>query len=154
MIDRITQIMEEKKLSAKQFSDAIGIQRSSLSHVLSGRNKPSLDFMLKIKNRFPDINLEWLLMGKGEMRSAYENMLESREKHETAEPITSSFSKPKPKGAYKYSPTGDKSSEQETRKEEEKEVFRSVQRPMKSKPSKIILLYDDNTFETFSYRQE
>ena len=67
MIDRIQQILDAKKLSATQFSEEIGIQRSSLSHVLSGRNKPSLDFMLKIKSRYPDINLNWLLLGDGEM---------------------------------------------------------------------------------------
>lgn len=67
MIDRIKLLMSEKKMSATQFSDEIGIQRSSLSHVLSGRNKPSLDFMLKIKNRFSDINLNWLLLGQGNM---------------------------------------------------------------------------------------
>ena len=72
MIDRIKLLMKEKKMLATQFSDEIGIQRSSLSHVLSGRNKPSLDFMLKIKNRFSDINLNWLLLGQ-------ENMLQYEE---------------------------------------------------------------------------
>jgi len=67
MIGRIKQLMERKKLAAAQFADEIGIQRSSLSHVLSGRNKPSLDFMLKVKNRFPEIDLDWLLLGKGNM---------------------------------------------------------------------------------------
>ena len=67
MIDRIKLLMSEKEMSATQFSDEIGIQRSSLSHVLSGRNKPSLDFMLKIKNRFSDINLNWLLLGQGNL---------------------------------------------------------------------------------------
>lgn len=69
MIDRIKKLMEYKKLSATQFSDEIEIQRSSLSHVLSGRNKPSLDFMLKIKNTYPEIELDWLLLGKGNMMS-------------------------------------------------------------------------------------
>ena len=67
MIERIEQLITIKKLTASQFSEEIGVQRSSLSHVLSGRNKPSLDFMLKIKNRYPEINLNWLLLGEGEM---------------------------------------------------------------------------------------
>ncbi len=67
MIERIEQLLDSKKLTATQFSEEIGVQRSSLSHVLSGRNKPSLDFMLKIKNRYPEINLNWLLLGDGEM---------------------------------------------------------------------------------------
>jgi transcriptional regulator with XRE-family HTH domain len=71
MLDRIKHLIEFKKLTATQFSEEIGIQRSSLSHVLSGRNKPSLDFMLKIKDRFPEVSLNWLLLGEGEM---YENI--------------------------------------------------------------------------------
>ena len=67
MIDRVKQVMKEKKLSATQFSEEVGIQRSALSHVLSGRNKPSLDFMMKIKNKYPEIELNWLLLGKGKM---------------------------------------------------------------------------------------
>jgi transcriptional regulator with XRE-family HTH domain len=67
MVERIKQLLEKKKLTATQFSDEIGVQRSSLSHVLSGRNKPSLDFMLKVKERYPEINLNWLLLGEGDM---------------------------------------------------------------------------------------
>jgi len=54
-------------MSASQFADEIGVQRSSVSHVLSGRNKPSLDFVTKIIETYPDINSDWLISGKGEM---------------------------------------------------------------------------------------
>jgi transcriptional regulator with XRE-family HTH domain len=47
------------------FADKIGVQRSSLSHLLSGRNKPSLDFILKILDVFPDVDLYWMINGKG-----------------------------------------------------------------------------------------
>ena len=67
MVERIKQLLEKKKLTATQFSEEIGVQRSSLSHVLSGRNKPSLDFMLKVKERYPELNLNWLLLGEGNM---------------------------------------------------------------------------------------
>lgn len=62
---RIKKIMEHHQLSASLFADKIGVQRSSISHILSGRNKPSLDFVLKITSKFNDVNLEWLLNGKG-----------------------------------------------------------------------------------------
>lgn len=55
------------KISSSQFADEIGVQRSSVSHVLSGRNKPSLDFVTKILAAYPDINSDWLLSGKGNM---------------------------------------------------------------------------------------
>lgn len=67
MLDRLSQIIKIKQLSASQFADEIGVQRSSVSHVLSGRNKPSLDFITKVALRFPDINTEWLLTGRGQM---------------------------------------------------------------------------------------
>ncbi|MEN8224573.1 MAG: helix-turn-helix transcriptional regulator [Bacteroidota bacterium] len=67
MLDRLTQVIKLKELSSSQFADEIGVQRSSVSHVLSGRNKPSLDFITKVILRFPDINPEWLLTGRGKM---------------------------------------------------------------------------------------
>jgi len=54
-------------LSPSQFADEIQVQRSSISHILSGRNKPSLDFVLKILSTYPDINSEWLMFGKDKM---------------------------------------------------------------------------------------
>lgn len=67
MVDRIQILLQKKKLTPSHFADEIGVQRSAMSHILSGRNKPSLDFIQKILRRFPDINSEWLLSGKGEM---------------------------------------------------------------------------------------
>ena len=57
--------MEHHGLTATLFADKIAVQRSSISHVLSGRNKPSLDFILKITSSFPDVDIYWLLNGKG-----------------------------------------------------------------------------------------
>lgn len=62
--NRLLEILEKKSLSASQFAEKIGVQRSSVSHILSGRNKPSLDFIIKINSVFNDISLEWLINGK------------------------------------------------------------------------------------------
>jgi transcriptional regulator with XRE-family HTH domain len=64
-IKRLEIILDYYSLSASSFADKIGAQRSSLSHLLSGRNKPSLDFILKILDVFPDVDLYWILNGKG-----------------------------------------------------------------------------------------
>ncbi len=56
--------------SASSFAEKIGVQRSSISHILSGRNKPSLDFILKILSAYPEVDLYWLFNGKGEFPSA------------------------------------------------------------------------------------
>ena len=64
-IKRLEIILDYYSLNASAFADKIGVQRSSLSHLLSGRNKPSLDFILKILDVFPDVDLYWILNGKG-----------------------------------------------------------------------------------------
>ena len=64
-IKRLEKILDYYNLSASSFADKIGVQRSSISHLLSGRNKPSLDFILKILDVFPEIDLYWILNGKG-----------------------------------------------------------------------------------------
>ena len=67
MVERILKVLKIKGLSASKFADEIGVQRSNISHILSGRNKPSLEFVLKIFERYPDINPDWLLRGQGEI---------------------------------------------------------------------------------------
>ena len=62
---KLEKILEYYSLSASSFADKIGVQRSSMSHLLSGRNKPSLDFVLKITDVFPEVDLYWLLLNKG-----------------------------------------------------------------------------------------
>ena len=65
--DRLTQILTHKQLSSSAFADFLEIQRSNMSHYLSGRNKPGVDILQKILDKFPDLNAEWLLMGRGSM---------------------------------------------------------------------------------------
>ena len=67
MEERLAFIMKAKNLSMTKFADEIEVQRSSMSHVMNGRNKASLDFIRRILKRFPDINPDWLLFGKGSM---------------------------------------------------------------------------------------
>ncbi len=67
MIDRITLIIKIKNLTASKFADEIRVQRSSISHILSGRNKPSLELIQKILKKYPDIRTDWLLNGIGQI---------------------------------------------------------------------------------------
>jgi transcriptional regulator with XRE-family HTH domain len=62
---RLQEIIDFYGESASSFAEKVGVQRSSISHILSGRNKPSLDFILKILSAYPEIELYWLLNGKG-----------------------------------------------------------------------------------------
>ncbi|MCW3161876.1 helix-turn-helix domain-containing protein [Chryseobacterium oryctis] len=65
--DRISKVIEYSNLTPSEFADEIDVQRSSISHITSGRNKPSLEFIIKIKSRFPEILWDWLVTGEGEM---------------------------------------------------------------------------------------
>lgn len=70
MINRINMILRAKNITAKQFAEEIGIQPSGMSHILGGRNNPSLEFVSKVLRRYPEIDANWLLLGRGEMYSA------------------------------------------------------------------------------------
>ena len=67
MINRINLILQAKNITARQFAEEIGIQPSGMSHILGGRNNPSLDFVVKVLKRYPEIDAGWLLLGKGAM---------------------------------------------------------------------------------------
>ncbi len=67
MKERIRLFLEKENISSARFADKIGVQPSAVSHVLSGRNKASLDFILKMLNTYRDLDTEWLLFGRGEM---------------------------------------------------------------------------------------
>lgn len=64
-VGRLELLLKYYGLSAAAFADKIEVQRSGISHLLSGRNKPSLDFVMKVVQTFPEVNLYWLLNGKG-----------------------------------------------------------------------------------------
>ena len=66
-IERLNKIIDYYKLKPSEFAEEIKVPRSSVSHILSMRNNPSLDFIMNIKHRFPDLEWSWLIEGKGNM---------------------------------------------------------------------------------------
>ncbi len=90
--ERINTIIRHYGYTASEFADTIEVPRSSISHITSGRNKPSLDFVIKVKNRFPEIRWDWLIDGLGEMTNkipSAHNTVESdliKEEKVSAEP--------------------------------------------------------------------
>jgi len=67
MKDRILSFLKSENKTSAQFAEEIGVQPSGISHILSGRNKPSLDFIMKMLETYPFLSIEWLLFGKGSM---------------------------------------------------------------------------------------
>lgn len=86
MIDRIKQVIEYSQLSSSAFADTIGISRSGMTHLLTGRNQPSLDVARKVLAKFPEISTEWLIMGMGEMLRLDEQPVDTSVKSETETP--------------------------------------------------------------------
>ncbi|WP_417291064.1 helix-turn-helix domain-containing protein [Corallibacter sp.] len=122
---RLQKVIEYYGESASSFSEKIGVQRSSISHILSGRNKPSLDFVLKVLSSFPDVELYWLLNGKGQFPNQQENRIEEKQ---TKIAIDNIPSQPEQKIQKPISKTSSN----------KKEIDR------------IIIFYNDGTFENFN----
>jgi len=110
MQDQIQDILTKERLSSSQFADRIGVQRSSVSHVLSGRNKPGFDFIQKILAAFPEINGDWLITGSGDMyknKTPSGDLFEAKndiqsldnEKKTEEKPVTMNIKKPEKEGA-------------------------------------------------------
>ena len=87
---RLKKVIEYYGESASSFAEKIGVQRSSISHILSGRNKPSLEFVLKVLSSFPEVELYWLMNGKGvfpsekiiEEKTVYQPKIDNSENQE------------------------------------------------------------------------
>lgn len=143
MKERILKIMEHEGLAPSKFAEAIGIQRSAMSHIISGRNNPSLDVLLKILERFTYVDSDWLLFGKGEMIRGQDILTEP-------DLFTNTMinqSEVQPISEYR----------RENRVNTPPNASRTpvieqiIQQERTSKNvSKIMIFYSDNTFETFT----
>ena len=167
--DRITKVIEFSELSPAEFAEEIGVQRSSISHIISGRNKPSLDFITKIKSKFPDIEWNWLITGTGEM-------LINKEENKTVEKqISKEEEKPAKKSLpdlislindeqFGYTETEDKVEKTITRESDiaaqtsernkinDSQPLENFSKKQDSDPKKIrriVFFFDDGTFETY-----
>ena len=83
--ERISKIIEYSGYTASEFAETVDVQRSSISHITAGRNKPSLDFLIKVKERFPELQWDWIIKGEGEMLKELQSdeVPESEEKPRT-----------------------------------------------------------------------
>jgi transcriptional regulator with XRE-family HTH domain len=125
--DRILKLLTTENISSARFADLIGVQRSNISHILSGRNNPGLDFLQKVLARFPMLNSEWLIIGKGEM---YKQSGQT-EIHFDTKGETNPFSHTVYKEAPPVLP--------------QPPAINPIQKPRSIK--QVMVLYDDNSYE-------
>ena len=140
MKDRIVKIMERERMGQAQFASAIGIQRAAMSHIISGRNNPSLDVMLKILHRYPQLNPDWLLFGKGEMLRSSDSSVEQAEDQAKTPPQLHLM-------ADDHVEVSQAALNME-REPLEKQMAISVEKTSKT-VSRIMVFYSDNTYDTF-----
>lgn len=76
MKDRITEFLTKENISPAEFADKIGVQRSSVSHVLNGRNYPGASFLQKMLSSYKSLNPRWLLLGEGPMLELKKSIVE------------------------------------------------------------------------------
>lgn len=162
MVERFKKILEHYRISPSQLAEKVDVQRSNISHILSERNKPSLDLIQKILTTFPDLESDWLLFGKGEMLKQKEVKEKKPDVKPVVIPAQSELSfQPKkeepvtelPKAVppvivsktieieEKNTPSPAESIKTETKKKST--------RPVRKQTHKIIILNEDNTFREF-----
>jgi transcriptional regulator with XRE-family HTH domain len=136
--ERLKKIMEYHDLNASTFADSIKVGRSSISHILSGRNKPSLDFVLSVTNQFKEVDLYWLLNGSGH----YPTYSNPDSVMDSNQPINTTQNQKEIAKSVSESITNLQTKEDTQSKNSNKERGKNI--------SKIIILYDDGSFENFN----
>ena len=126
--ERIEAVIKSMNLSARQFAEQIKVQPGTISNMMAGRNNPSLEVMKRIMQRYPTVNPEWLIAGKGEMWRTVPGQ---------------------EAGLFDNQPPTDGLAPQRRAKEEEQPVQVAPQK----KISRIVVYYTDNTFEEFYHQR-
>lgn len=124
LVDRIKVVMKVNNLTAAQMADDMGVQRSNVSHVLSGRNKPSFEFLNRLLTKYPKVNAHWLITGKTQVADQATPPLEAPKKEEPVEePISTERSDAEPPSTPSTAPSSD--------------------------IDRIVIFYNNGTFKTF-----
>lgn len=144
MREKLLKLMKSEGLSSSRFAEILDIQPSSISHILSGRNKPSFDFLVKILKRFPTVNPDWLLLDSPEMyrSNADRNTVSNNSEIPVADKAAANTSEAtalqeKTRSTFRTANT----------------LFDQLSSAPKSTPiERIIILYSDKSFEAFSLK--
>lgn len=127
MKERIKQYMDYKSISAGELSTRLNVQRSNISHILNGRNKPGASFIEKFLVSYPDLNARWLFTGEGEMLNKDNTSPNSNESIKDEVPVKPASSVTRPKLSL------------------EQALLKGINKPIE----KIVLFFSDGTFTDF-----
>ena len=140
MKERIAAILDHYGLSSSKLADILTVQRSGISHILSGRNNPGYDFLVKLLGEFPEINANWLLTGNGSMLKINQGNDETPGKiDESDSTLFTDITRDRPTGRLNQ------------KKESSELDYKSKQFEGPDKEiHKIVIFYKDGRFEDFS----
>ena len=148
MTDRLQEILRREDLTAAKFASVLGVQPSAISHLLSGRNKPGYDFICRFMMAYPKYNIEWLLIGKQPMLK------------EDIKPVATTVTLADPGIEKAVTMTTPENSNKE--KDEAasavpvQPIYQEPSTPkieaISTSPRKVIVLYEDSTFESYDHR--
>lgn len=168
--ERIGLLLKDKDLTANEFASKLSVRSSNISHIITGRNKPSFDFLEKLAAAFPEVNTSWLLKGQGAMYTFGDQSVRAIRTPDPTQQAAapkkrviiqqgSLFDQPLEQPAPMEPPFNPVTEEEVTEpvvpvikveKEPIREVIREVRvEPEISKVSRIILYFDDGTFEEY-----
>ena len=141
--DRLDHILRSKNLTAKKFAELMEIQPSNVSHLLSGRNKPSLDFLIKLKEIFPEYSFDWIILGKKPITINDSNPVNSVENELKFEDAIEDR-------VVEFDNIDD--DYDEVSEIVEKSIDNQLERKNNEGVKKLIVVYNDNTFEVLTPR--
>lgn len=139
MKERILEFLRLENKTSSQFAEEIGVQASSVSHIISGRNKPSLDFVIKMLQQYADLSTDWLVFGRGDMYKTdngadlFSSLESASEQKEEGASDLLSAQIPDNKTFIETNKNG-----------------LDIQNGNKSSLEKLILIYSDNSFKEYS----
>ena len=161
MEDRLKKFMEYKGISPSELADAIGVQRSNVTHVLKGRNKPSLQFMEKFFQVYPEINANWFVKGVGSMiegtsksRTLFDSLIEPAVN--LTEPVINKVvteKKIEPESVKDFSASAPKDTISSPPVQDKKETENELYDPFfgSEKPiERLIVFFKDQTFKVYN----
>jgi len=162
MVNRIQEILNRYNLTSARFADTLEVPRSTISHILSERNKPSLEFIQKVLDHYPDIDTNWLLKGEGTIFGKERDLFSEIDNSSMSENISHQESKQLFPAENKSLPPTHKTSVEYSNLSEEydqeittKKAYKQEVKPAESKEEiskkivRIVTFYQDHTFDEY-----
>ncbi len=147
MKERLEAILKNEKITPSKLADLIGVQRSGISHIMSGRNKPGLDFLSKLLIQFPHINGDWLITGNGPMLKTAQKSPNKPSFSQMSIPIEAKEERPKVR--IKPQVKDEEPTEYNRQPVGENPIVEAVKTDGSKEIDRIIVFYKDRSFREY-----